>query len=225
MVHNAGGLNSLCLWLLDSSHGLAVFGRRWEGVSSVECGFGCVFFSLCCCLTWSELQEAVSCSERQECVHTRVRVLYLSMYVSMCRARSCLFRREELHGESCTDPWVLLTQGIVFYFIYCSWQRHCLGNHDASPLLSGAFCVIGVGQQEQPKEQDWCCLAQGTQGLTELLRGTCTSGKCCSGLSCAALSLHSEACSIPLLSQGWSIYSRLAWALWLQSAAPLACWS
>lgn len=48
-------------------------------------------------------------------------------------------------GESYTDPWVLLTQGIVFYFIYCSWQRHCLGNHGASPLLAGAFCVTGVG--------------------------------------------------------------------------------
>lgn len=171
------------------------------------------------------VRHGVSCRRQFPAVKGRSVYTPVCVYVSMCRSRSCLFHREVSHGESYTDPWVLLTQGIVFYFIYCSWQRHCLGNHDASPLLSGAFCVIGVGQQEQPKEQDWCCLAQGTQGLTGLLGGTCTSGKCCSGLSCAALSPHSETCSIPLLSQGWSIYSRLAWALWLQSAAPLACWS
>lgn len=44
-------------------------------MGSVECGFGCVFFSLCCCLTWSELEEAVSRSERQkECTSVCVRV-------------------------------------------------------------------------------------------------------------------------------------------------------
>lgn len=95
--------------------------------------------------TASELEEAVSRSEKQEectvacervCTRTRV-----EGGAGFSVGRYC-------SGECDTDPWMLLTQTVVFYFIYCSWQRHCLGNHDASPLLTGAFCVIWVGHSK-----------------------------------------------------------------------------
>lgn len=142
-------------------------------------------------MTRSELEEAVSRSGRQkECSSVCVCVCVCTCPCVEQGAGFSLGRHRS--GETHTDPWVLLTQGIVFHFIYCSWQRHCLGNHGASPLLAGASCVSGVGHSEQPKERGWCCSAPGTQRLTGLFRGSCTSGKCCSGvfLCCSVSSLR-----------------------------------
>lgn len=68
-------------------------------MSSVECGFGCVFFSLCCCLTWSELEEAVSCSERQESTSVSVRVHVRSQELAFPQGGIALVRVTQTPGR------------------------------------------------------------------------------------------------------------------------------
>lgn len=79
----------------------------------------------------------------------------------------------------------------------------------------------GWDTAEQPKEQGWCCWLKALRDWQGCWEATAHQGNAAQGLSCAALSLHSgEVCSIPLLSQGWSLCSWRDWALWVQFIVP-----
>lgn len=186
-----------------------------EGAGSIQCVFGCFFFSTLSFIWW------MSWRRQFPAVKGRRNAPAL-MCVSTCVEGEAGFLVKSYCSRDCnTDPWDSASPNPLS-FIYCTWQRHCLGNHHAPPFLTGAFCVIGWDAAKQQKEQDKSCLAQDAQRLIVLVRGNQTPGKCCTGLF--------PCCCVKALGKGlqYPRYCSTALALgsaeerWLQHALPLA---
>lgn len=186
-----------------------------EGAGSIQCVFGCFFFSTFSFIWW------MSWRRQFPAVKGRRNAPAL-MCVSTCVEGEAGFLVKSYCSRDCnTDPWDSASPNPLS-FIYCTWQRHCLGNHHAPPFLTGAFCVIGWDAAKQQKEQDKSCLAQDAQRLIVLVRGNQTPGKCCTGLF--------PCCCVKALGKGlqYPRYCSTALALgsaeecWLQHALPLA---
>lgn len=138
-----------------------------EGAGSIQCVFGCFFFSTFSFIWW------MSWRRQFPAVKGRRNAPAL-MCVSTCVEGEAGFLVKSYCSRDCnTDPWDSASPNPLS-FIYCTWQRHCLGNHHAPPFLTGAFCVIGWDAAKQQKEQDKSCLAQDAQRLIVLVRGNQT---------------------------------------------------
>lgn len=117
-------------------------------------------------------------------------------------------------GETHTDPWAANPRHcLLFYLLFMA---------KALPRQPWCFSTLEWrivrhwGGTRRAAERA-ALEAPGTQGLAGMLGDTCTPGTCGSAFFLCLFTQKKRAAS-----QGWSIYSRLAWALRLQSAVPLA---